>query len=218
MDLKYTYSFLEDLANHNSKEWMDANKKRYNTAKQYFIELVKDVIDKASEFDPELSTLEPKKTLFRINRDIRFSKNKDPYKTNFGASITPGGKKTGFPGYYIHLKPGDNYIGGGLYQPAPDFLGKIRQEIDYNGSKLRSIIDSKDFQNFYGAPYGERLKTAPKGYPKDHEDIELLQLKHHVFMKKMEFDGMSHDELVDQIVYGFRLLHPYRQFLTEAID
>lgn len=218
MDLQYTFDFLNDLAVHNNKEWMDANKKRYNTAKQVIIDLVAEVIKKSTEFDPDLAQLDPRKTLFRINRDIRFSKNKDPYKTNFGASLTIGGSKTGRPGYYIHIKPEDNHVGGGIYQPSSEFLSKIRQEIDYNGAELRQIIEAKDFKAYYGEPYGDRLKTAPKGYPKDHEQISLLQLKHHVFMKKMGTKEALSDSFVDTIVRGFRLLYPYNQFLIQAMD
>ena len=179
MNLQFTLDFLSDLAKHNKKEWMDDNKKRYNEAKGYVIELVAEVIAQASVFDKSLIGLEPKKTLFRINRDIRFSKNKDPYKTNFGAAIVDGGRKSGKPGYYLHIMPSENRIGGGLYQPDAAILQKVRQEIDYNGSKIRKIIDNKNFAKIYQEPYGgDKLKTAPKGYPKDHPDLDLLQLKH----------------------------------------
>lgn len=219
MNLKFTLDFLSDLAKHNSKEWMDDNKKRYNEAKGYVIELLAEVIEKTSQFDKSMVGVEPKKTLFRINRDIRFSKNKDPYKTNFGAAIVEGGRRSGNPGYYLHIMPGNNMVGGGLFQPEPATLQKVRQEIDYNGAKLRKIIDSKQFQEIYDEPYGEdKLKTAPKGYPKDHPDLDLLQLKHYVFMNEISDNDVISGNMVDAAVNAYKTLHPFNNFLIEAIS
>ena len=219
MDLQFALDFLKDLAENNHKDWMDDNKKRYLEAKENVIELVAVVIEKASSFDASLSTLQPKKTLFRINRDIRFSKNKDPYKTNFGAAIVEGGRSSGNPGYYLHLQPGNNFIGGGMYQPPSSALAKVRQEIDYNGQKLRDIITATDFTRVYPEPYStDRLKTAPKGYPKDHPDLDLLQLKHYVYMHEVGDAKVVGKSFPDLVVEAYRVLHPYNLFLKEALD
>lgn len=219
MDIQFSLDFLSDLAKNNKKEWMDDNKKRYQEAKKQVIELVSEVIEKASAFDPSLIGIDPKKTLFRINRDIRFSNNKDPYKTNFGAAIVNGGRKSGNPGYYLHIKPGENFMGGGIYQPLPENLQKIRQEIDYNGKKLRTIIEESNFKKFYGEPHGEdKLKTAPKGYPKDHPDVDLLQLKHYVFMHKVSDKQVTSKEFTKDVVQAYKTLFPFNQFLQEAIQ
>lgn len=219
MDLQFTLDFLKDLANNNHKEWMDANKKRYLKAKENVIELVNDVINKTSAFDPSISALEPKKCLFRINRDIRFSKNKDPYKTNFGAFLVEGGKKSGNPGYYMHIQPGNNFLGGGIYQPSSETLQKVRQEIDYNGKELKSIINSTSFQSIYPEPHAaDSLKTAPKGYPKDHKYIELLQLKHYVFMRKATDKEVTTADFADKVAKDFKVLYPFNQFLSKALD
>lgn len=218
MNLQFTLDFLSDLAKHNKKEWMDDNKKRYNEAKGYVIELVAEVIGQASVFDKSLSGIEPKKTLFRINRDIRFSKNKDPYKTNFGAAIVDGGRKSGNPGYYLHIMPDENMIGGGLHQPDAAVLQKVRQEIDYSGSKIRKIIENKSFVKIYKEPYGEgKLKTAPKGYPKDHPDLDLLQLKHYVYMTKLSDKEITSKAVVGRIVEAYQTLYPFNGFLKEAL-
>lgn len=218
MNLQFTLDFLADLANHNKKEWMDDNKKRYNEAKGYVIELISEILEKASDFDKSLVGVEPKKTLFRINRDIRFSNNKDPYKTNFGASIVAGGRKSGNPGYYLHIKPGDNMVGGGLYQPDASTLQKVRQEIDYNGARIREIITDKSFTAVFKEPFGgDKLKTAPRGYPKDHPDLDLLQLKHYVFMNPLSDKQVTSSSLVDEVVHAYQTLHPFNQFLTEAL-
>lgn len=219
MDLQFTLNFLSDLAKHNHKEWMDDNKKRYQEAKAQVVELIGEVIKKSTAFAPELVGLDPKKTLFRINRDIRFSKNKDPYKTNFGASIVEGGKKSGNPGFYLHIMPNNNFAGGGIYQPSSDILTKVRQEIDYNGKEVNGIIGDKKFKEVFGESYGEdKLKTAPKGYPKDHENIELLQLKHYVFMRKLSDKEITSDKIVDEVVDTYRTLHPFNLFLSRALD
>jgi uncharacterized protein (TIGR02453 family) len=198
---------------------MEDNKKRYLEAKGYVIELVSEVIEKASVFDKSLMALDPKKTLFRINRDIRFSKNKDPYKTNFGAAIVDGGRRSGNPGYYLHIKPGDNMVGGGLFQPEPSILLKVRQEIDYNGKKIHEIIDDKEFTKIYKEPYGgDKLKTAPKGYPKDHEDLPLLQQKHFVFMHAVKDKDAIAKNFSQKIVDAYKTLYPFNEFLKEAIS
>ncbi|NQZ77802.1 MAG: DUF2461 domain-containing protein [Ekhidna sp.] len=219
MELQYTLDFLADLAQNNKKEWMDDNKKRYLEAKQQVIDLVAELLTRAVAFDPGLAGIDPRKTLFRINRDIRFSKNKDPYKTNFGASIVEGGRKTGNPGYYLNIMPGNTFIGGGIYQPSAEMLQKVRQEIDYNGKELRNIIDESQFKETYGEPYGEdRLKTAPKGYPKDHEDIDLLQLKHYVFMKQVSDKELTSTNFIANVNHAFEILYPFNQFLSRAMD
>lgn len=219
MDLQFTLDFLADLAMHNKKEWMDDNKKRYKDAKDQVIELVSEVIQKSAAFDSSIANVDPRKTLFRINRDIRFSKNKDPYKTNFGAAIVDGGRKSGNPGYYLHIMPENNFAGGGIYQPSSDMLQKVRQEIDYNGKEVRSILDSKDFKKTFDGPYGDdKLKTAPKGYPKDHENIDLLQLKHYVFMKKMTDKQVTSNSFSTQVTDVYKTLHPFNLFLAKALD
>jgi len=219
MDIQFALNFLKDLSLNNHKEWMDDNRKRYLEAKENVIELVADILAKTGQFDPSVSTLEAKKTLFRINRDIRFSKNKDPYKTNFGAFLAEGGKKSGLPGYYIHIQPGNNFLGGGIYQPSPEVLGKVRQEIDYSGEELESIIQAKQFRDTYGEPYGEdRLKTAPKGYPKDHPHLAYLQLKHYVYMRQVEDEEVTKGDFGDRAVGYFKTLYPFNQFLSKALD
>lgn len=219
MDIQFTLDFLKDLAKHNHKDWMDEHKKRYLQAKENVIELVSEVLTQVSKFDPGVSELAPKKTLFRINRDIRFSKNKDPYKTNFGAFLVEGGKNSGNPGYYLHLQPGNNFLGGGIYQPQSDVLAKVRQEIDYNGNELRNIIENKKFKSVYGEPYGDdRLKTAPKGYPKDHENLDLLQLKHYIFMRNVSDSEVTSKDFVSNISQYYQTLYPFNQFLSRALD
>lgn len=218
MDVKQMHQFLGGLAQNNSKEWMDANKSDYQLARQNFITLVQHAIDSISAFDPEIAGEEAKKSVFRLNRDIRFSNNKDPYKTNFGGSISKGGRKTGNPGYYIHIMPGNNFAGGGLFQPVPESLKKIRQEIDYNGHELRGIISSPDFQKHFDKPYDDQVKTAPKGYPKDHEYIDLLRYKSFIYMRQFTDKEAQSSEFPDMILETFKAMKPFLDFFRRGLD
>lgn len=127
-----TLNFLKSLKKNNSKEWFDKNRKAYETAKGDFAGFVQEVINQFSKKEPAVSGMLAKNCMFRINRDVRFSKDKSPYKTNMGAYINPGGKKSILGGYYFHCEPGQAFMGGGLWMPMPPELSKIRQEIDYN--------------------------------------------------------------------------------------
>ena len=126
-----TIHFLKSLKKNNNKEWFDKNRSQYELAKNDYLSLVTKVLNELQGFDPTLLELQPKQCIFRLNRDVRFSKNKDPYKTNFGASFSKGAKKIQTAGYYFHLEPGANFVGGGLWMPMAPDLHKVRQEIDY---------------------------------------------------------------------------------------
>ena len=218
MDIQFVLSFLEDLSQNNNKKWMEVNSLRYQKTRSYMIELAAEIIEKISVFDADILELDPKKTLFRINRDIRFSKDKTPYKTNFGIAIMPGGKKTDNPGYYIHVKPKGSMVGGGLYAPMPETLKKIRQEIDYHGERLQSILRESNFKKTFGnIPVSDHLKTAPKGYPKDHPYVEFLKFKHFAFMKSIPDHHMQHETLLKEVVETSKILLPLNAFLKEAI-
>ncbi len=146
-----TLKFLKDLKKNNNKPWFDANRKRYEESKIDFANFIQNVIDAHSKKDKSISSLKAKDCLFRINRDVRFSKDKSPYKTNFGASINKGGRKAmNSAGYYFHLEPGQLFIGGGVYQPMPPELNKLRQEVDYCFDEFKKIIGAKKFKSVYG--------------------------------------------------------------------
>lgn len=217
-DLKQVLSFLGDLEKNNNKDWMHDNKKVYQQAKAEFNEFVNQLITKLSEFDPDILGLEPKHCTFRINRDIRFSKDKSPYKNNFGAYMAKGGKKGVGGGYYIHLQPGESFMGGGIYMPPSDILSKIRQEIDYNPDPLLSILSEKSFKSYYGNLSGEQLKTAPKGYEKDHPHINLLRFKSFVVFRKLSGQEITSAGFLDDVAKGFQILKPLKDYLSVAID
>ncbi len=218
MDVQQIHKFLNGLTANNSKAWMDEHKKDYQAAKSNFIDLVQNSINTASKFDDEIVNEEAKKCVFRLNRDVRFSKNKDPYKTNFGGAICKGGRRTGNPGYYIHIMPGNNFVGGGLFQPQPDFLKKIRQEIDYNAPELVKIINSVNFKEYFSDPYDDKVKTAPKGYPKDHPHIDLIRYRSFIYMRQFtDLEAQSAD-FPKLIIETFKALKPYIDFLRRGLD
>ncbi len=219
MNLEKSMAFLKELNRNNSKEWMDANKAMYHEAKSEFLEFVVEIINEVSKFDPTIANTEPKKSIFRINRDIRFSKNKSPYKNNFGMTLAEGGRNSGNPVYYFHLQPhGETMVAGGMYQPETDALKKIRQEIDYSPHELKKVIENEAFRDEFGVLSGETLKTAPKGYPKDHPNIALLRYKSFVAYRKFSDVKVSSPSLKADISKAFQALYPLNQYLSVAIS
>ena len=218
MNLKNILKFVSELDQNNNKEWMDANKKWYQEARSEFIALTELLIKASSAFEPALAGLEPKKCIFRINRDIRFTNDKRPYKNNFGMAMGEGGRNSGNPIYYFHLEPNNSFVAGGLYMPEPETLKKIRQEVDYNAADLKKIVEDPAFKQAFGTLQGERLKTAPKGYSKDHPNIELLRLKSYVVSHPLSNKELLKEDLAPSIVSLFRLMKPMNDYLSVAIS
>lgn len=217
MENKEILDFLNGLKKNNVKEWMDQNKPTYQKCRKAVIEIVDNQIKEIAKWEPGLENLTAKDCIFRINRDIRFSKDKRPYKEHFGAFIAQGGRHTEFAGYYIHIEPKNTFIGGGIYMPPSEILKKIRQEIDYNATELHEIIGNKTFKETYGEIQGERLKTAPKGYPKDHSEIDLLRLKSFVVTHSFTDKEVMRDDFEERVTEIFDVLRPFNQFLDMAV-
>ena len=217
-----TLKFLQALKKNNSKEWFDTNRKQYESAKVDFAALVDAIIHSFGKKDPSIAGLLAKECVFRINRDVRFSKNKDPYKTNMGASITAGGKKVMMAGYYFHLEPGGkSFVGGGLYMAEPDKLKKVRQEIDYGWSEFSKIIQNKKFKENYtdlDRSEGMSLVREPKGYEKDNPAIDYIKLKSWIALKSISDKELTDKELVKTITTSFEALYPLIVFLNKALS
>jgi uncharacterized protein (TIGR02453 family) len=214
-----TVKFLSDLDKNNNREWFLANKKRYEAAKKNFADFVDELIAGTAKFEPEVANFTAKDCMFRINRDVRFSANKAPYKNNMGAAISKGGKKMNFAGYYVHLQPGEVFIAGGCWMPEGDNLKKIRDAIDYDYEKFDKIVNAKDAKNLFGGLSDEgRLKTAPKGYPKDHPGLEYLKNKSFVFYHKIDSKQVTSPEFSKTVISGFKALKPLCDFLNEALE
>ncbi len=209
-----TLQFLKDLAKNNNKEWFASNRSRYEAAKKNLEQLIEKLLAEVGRFE-ELGNTKVKDCIFRINRDIRFSKNKAPYKNNLSAAIGPGGRNSGRIDYYIHIQPyGESFLGGGMWEATPAQLTKYRQEVDYNAYQLKSIINEPEFRTFFPHVWGETLKTAPKGYSRDHPEIELLQRKQLFFMHKFSDKEVTSPDFADELLKGIRLLKPYTDFLN----
>lgn len=216
-----TLKFLKDLKRNNNKEWFDVNRKRYEVAKEDFNNLVKTIIEKYSSKDEELASLQVKDCVFRINRDVRFSKDKSPYKTNMGASINRGGKKSIYAGYYFHLEPGESFVGGGLWMPEAENLKKVRQEIDYCFDEFRKIINNKKFKDTYGDLYteeGVKLSRPPKGYNEDNLAVEFIKLKSFLSMQKITDADLTDKNLVKKITTAFEVLRPMVKFINRSLE
>ena len=216
-----TIKFLKDLKKNNNKSWFDINRKQYETAKEDFAQFVQLLIDKQGKADQSIASLKPKECMFRINRDIRFAKDKSPYKTNFGASINKGGKKAMVAGYYFHLEPGQSFAGGGMYMPMPDDLRKVRQEIDYNWDAFKKITGSKKFKAVYGGLDRSEeylLSRVPKGYNAENPAAEYLRLKSFIAFVPLTDTDLTSKTLVKKTIDAFQTLQPVLNFLNEAVE
>ena len=218
---KETMQFLQDLRENNNREWFQENKARYETAKANFEEFVDGLLKEMAVFDPTIEHLKAKDCIFRIYRDVRFGKDKSPYKTHFGAHISAATKKSEIhqrSGYYLHISPNESILGGGAYLPESDWLKKIRQEIDYNGQKLVSIINDKEFVNVFGRLEGEALKRPPKGYDESHEFIDLLKQKSFLARKELSMAEVTTKDFLHQATKVFKTLKPLGDFLNESLE
>ncbi len=210
--------FLKSLAKNNHKVWFDEHRGEYEILKKEMQQLCENVIAEISKFDKNLVGLEPKNCLFRINRDVRFSKDKSPYKTNVGAYMAKGGKKSELCGYYLHIEPSKAMLAGGLWMPDAPKLKIARQEIDYNFSDFKKIITKKNFANIFGKMGGEKLVNAPKGYDETNPAIDFLKHKSwvvtHPFSDKEIVDKNFHKS----IAQSAKLLFPFLQFFNVAFE
>jgi uncharacterized protein (TIGR02453 family) len=220
MNLEFILEFLKDISKHNDRTWFEKNKGRYLEAKEGFENLVAELLKEFSKFDNGLGGLNPKKLPFRIYRDVRFSKDKRPYKTNMGAGFSPNGKLVQEPGYYLHIEPGNkSFVAGGIYMPDAANLSKIRQEIDYNSPALKKIVNSKKFKTLYkDFDDFDKLKTMPKGYAKDHPEIELLKLKSYIVSRNFTDKQVTDKKFIKLISESAKAIKPLNDFIKEAIS
>ena len=217
MDNQYL-KFLETLSQNNNKTWMDANRDWYLKIKESLLADVEEVLQGITQWEPELSGFKAKDCVFRQNRDVRFSANKDPYKTNLAAYFSVGGKKSSGPGYYLHIQPGQSFIAGGIWMPPADVLKKIRREIDYSGKELQAILDQSEFQKTFGGLQGETLKTSPKGYESDHQYIDLLRFKSFIVSTPLKDSMISDGSFKNYTMEIFKQMKPFHDFLNKASE
>ncbi len=216
-----TLKFLKDLKTNNNRDWFSSNKARYETAKTEFEEFVDNLLAEIAKFDSSIGHHSAKDCIFRIYRDVRFSADKSPYKTHFGAHVTSAAKKSEIhsrAGYYIHIGPGESMLAGGAYLPQGDWLKAIRIEIANNADDLRKILNSKGFMEYFGEMEGEQLKTAPRDFPKDHPEIELLKHKSFLATHRCKDSVVTSPDFLKHAAKTFRALYPFDQFLNGAVS
>lgn len=216
-----TIKFLKDLKKNNDKSWFDLHRPVYEKARKDFENFVQELINKTGKKDTEIAGLKARECMFRINRDIRFSKNKAPYKSNFGASINRGGKKSVFAGYYFHFEPGNSFAGGGLWAPMPQDLQKLRQEIDYCFDEFSGIVGAKKFRSVYGELDRSEeytLSRVPRGYEPNNPAAEYLKLKSVIAMRPVTDKELLSEKLVNETSNTFLALSPLINFINRALQ
>ena len=216
---RQTFDFLKDLVKNNNRDWFMANKERHDQARENVIAFAGELIKELSKIDPDIDVnLDPKKCVMRIYRDIRFSLDKTPYKNNFGIGKLNSGKGILASGYYMHIQPGGSFIAGGSWMPENDQLKAIRQEIDYNPGAIKSIIDADEFKELFGDfRKQEQLKTIPRDYSADNENIELLKLKSFVAAHNLTDKELMDGGAVKKIAAICGKIYPLNVFLNNAI-
>lgn len=208
-----TLQFLRNLEKNNNREWFNENKTLYQEAQQDVISFVEKLIEEMADFDEEMGKLEAKKSVFRIYRDTRFSKDKTPYKTNFGAGLGMG-KGNKISGYYLHIEPGKSFLAGGVYKPEPSVLKTIRQEISAFGDEFLEILEQDEFRNYFrGLSVEDKLKKVPQGFEKDDKMAEYLKLKHFIVTHPVSDEQLLSENAVKEFTEIFKAMKPLNDFL-----
>lgn len=219
MAYKNILDFLRQLKKNNNREWFTENKPKFIVAKDEFETETKTLLDGIAKFDAKLEGVQPKDCIYRIYRDVRFGKDKTPYKTNFGAVMAEGGRKSGKAFYYLQIEPGGNtFVAGGLYMPPADQLKKIRQEIDYNAEDLQKILKQNSFKQQFPTMEGDKLKKAPKGYSPEDPNIELLKHKSYIIVHRFTDKEILDASFNKTCIKLFKLMKPFNDFLNTAIS
>ena len=211
------FEFLHKLNENNNRDWFNEHRKMYEEARKVVEQFVDHLIPNVNKFDTSVGNLTARLTMFRIFRDVRFSKDKTPYKTYFGAFIAPGGRKSEKAGYYLHLAPDGCFIGGGSHNPRGENLKKIRSEIYYNTDEYKKILAKKAFKDAFGEMTGEKLIRPPVGFPKDFADIDLLKFKTFTVFKNIDEEQAQSADFDQYVIKLFKLMSPFIKFLNRGL-
>jgi uncharacterized protein (TIGR02453 family) len=207
--------FLKQIKKNNNREWFADHKERY-TNELADVEAFADALLSEMNKHDVLETASGKKSLFRIYRDTRFSKDKTPYKTHWSGSFKRATKKRR-GGYYFHIEPGNSFAGGGFWAPDPKDLKRIREEIAHDASVLRKILKSKSFVDTFGSVHGDQVQNAPKGFSADHPAIDLIKYKQYVLMRKFSDKEVLADDFLKQVNDTFKKMRPFLDYMTEVL-
>lgn len=215
--MREVYRFLEELKQNNNREWFNANKDWYLAVKEEHEAFVNRLIPALAKVDPDVDGLAAKDCIFRIYRDVRFSPNKEPYKTHIGAYMVKGGKKSPRAGYYVHVEPGNSLLSGGIWCPEPSLLKALRKDVYDNIDEFTGIVRDKKFQKYYTLD-GEKLKTVPQPFPKDFPEGEMLKYKSYTVTNNIPDTFLESDDAIEQIVERFALMQPFNRFLNYTVE
>jgi len=210
--------FLTRLNENNNRDWFHLNKEEFEKSKSIVENFVFTLIAGIKTFDPQIGLLTPKDCMFRIYRDVRFSKDKLPYKTNFGGYIVKDGKSGNYAGYYLHIQPGQSFLAGGIYQPSPEVLKKVRQEIAFNLNEFKELLFDITFKKYFKEITGEKLVRMPKEYARDFGEEELLKFKSYVVMHEVPDKLLLSDGFYPHCLEVFKAMMPVNHFFNHAID
>jgi uncharacterized protein (TIGR02453 family) len=211
-------TFLRQLEQNNNREWFNAHKSDYQEARNLFEQIIGQVILKLGQVDPRIQGMKAPDTIFRIYRDTRFAADKTPYKNNFGAHLSRGGKNSGEPGYYFHIQPGESFLSGGIYMPSNDKLKAIRKEIYLFPEDFTALIEAPEFVKHFTFFQDDKLKRPPLGFPADFPLIDYLKHKHYCPWIPMPDDWLDDPEISDRIVEAYSRMKPFNDFIYRALE
>ncbi len=215
--LNLVLEFLTALGANNNREWFEENRPKYEQSRKIMLDLTKELLSDLALYDQEAALNKPEKCLFRIYRDVRFSKDKSPYKTHMGIFMAPGGNNAGNAGYYLHIEPQKSFLGAGVYAPAKEALLAVRREIYYNTDTFLSIVQDEAFKNAFGELMDEKLLRPPKDFPADFPHIEWLKYKHYAVGANLTNEAVKSADFVDVVKANFRLASAFNNFLNKAL-
>ncbi len=213
---KSDFNFITELKKNNNRDWFTANKGTYQASLDNIISFADEVLVKLNRHDV-IETLNGKKSLFRIYRDVRFSKDKSPYKTHWAGGYKRASKERR-GGYYFQIAPNNNtFIAGGFWAPNKDDLQRIREEIAVDDQELREILNDKTFVKTFNSLIGEQLKSAPKGFDKDHKAIDLLRFKQFIFTKNFSDEEVLSANFADKVDETFKAMRPFFDYMSDVL-
>ncbi|RIV30720.1 DUF2461 domain-containing protein [Flagellimonas lutimaris] len=208
---KEVFNFLSDLEKNNNKEWFEEHKpefKRHQSEVKTFLEAAKDNLNHHDEIE--------KTKMFRIYRDVRFSKDKTPYKSHFAGFFSRlGAHLRG--GYYIHIKPGESFLGVGFFAPNKEDLFRIRKELEMDAGEFREVINQEELKSIWGELRGDELKTAPKGFDKEHPDIDLIRKKQFMFVRNFSDKEVLSPSFLDEVDMSYKAIRPYFDLMSDIL-
>ena len=217
--LSTTLEFLKQLRHNNNREWFERNRKLYEASQKELQDFLDDLIPRLGDIDSTIGVQKGKDCMFRIYRDLRFTKDKTPYKNYRDAIIKPGGRKSPYAGYYLHIEDGNSFIGGGMYKPQKANLDAVRNKIYFEHEDFRAILNSDTFRDYFGSPDPSfKLKRMPVGYSEEHPAADLLKYKSFIVLYPLEDEDLLDDDLTDVTLEVFQAMKPFNRFFNEAID